>query len=633
MAFLRRHAWLRYVSSAIAVCLLLTAYRIITVEGEGRTPKLVLMRLEDIGPGGQYGSLEQLGKLRAVLEYLRDQHVAYHLAVVPRWINIPSDGPRYDVPLDKPDDPYTEAYRKVLHQAVDSGATLGMHGYTHQVGDVRREDGHQESGIGNEFNVQGQAETLTARFAEDRLKQGLTIMEHAGLKPQFWEAPHYHTTAEQDNVFRAYFGLNYQAEVQNNRYAPVALYTSGRNNASGASSLGAAYVPTPFDYIPFNKDEKVIIDRVGKSINVPSFYFHAFLEFKNLVPVKDENGEAVQRDGIPEYRYDESGKSLLQKLVTGLRDKGYTFYSIQDYVPFTPAQSIKLLSPGNEKQKLLLGDATGDGQTDLVTWDPKSGSVFVTEGHFRGLRNEAQGTPTQWGHADYAFGSAAALSPPDQERPCGFWIVNSSGKLERYVSDGHRFLPKGSWKIEPRRWSNLFALRQPNGDTVIAALSQDRMQLSGWLQHQGELKPLKPYRFKNELRSDLQPRQNGTLFLTKNAASAGLTLQADVATLQWIVGKYETGLPSEEGVLKFGDFNGDGLEDALRFDPVTMKSTVYLKRTDGEWKLLSFFGPWGKTDSVADLAIADFDGNGKSDLGLFNRADGFLDTALSFQSK
>ncbi|CAG7632098.1 DUF2334 domain-containing protein [Paenibacillus allorhizosphaerae] len=633
MKRIRKQKWLRYTLSALAVSVLLTVYMIMTVEGEGRVPKFAMMRLEDIGPGGQYGSLEQLGKLRAVLEYLQDEQANYHLAVIPRWIDIPKDGPRYDVRLDDPDNPYAASFRRVLHEAVDGGATLGMHGYTHQVGDVRRDDGHQESGIGNEFNVDGLKETKKAEFAERRVKEGLAIFTNIGLKPQFWEAPHYHTTAEQDRMFRSYFGLHYQADVQANRNAPAAQYAGGRNNGYGASTLGAAYVPTPLDYIPSNKDEKMILDRMGKTGMVTSFFFHPFLEFKYMEKVTDSDGEPVLRDGIPEYRYASSGKSLLHKLVAGLKAKGYAFYSIQDYVPFTPANSIKLpaVSGGaREKGYPLLGDANGDGQLDMIHLDAKSGVIYVTEGRYRGLRNEESPVPTEWGRIDYVKGSAAAVSGRDDTGPCTLWMANASGKLERYASDGSRFVKSGSWKIDASRWSRLYMLRQPNGDMVVAGLSLDKLELYGWRIRQGEVQPLKPYRFRNALKSELQPRQDGTIFIARNRASSGIQLRPDPVSLEWSFGRTDTGLPNEAGLLKFGDYNGDGLEDAIRFDPATMRYTVYLRGGEGQWRQISTFGPWGQPGADAELAIADFDGNGKSDLGLTNHKDGYLDTALSF---
>lgn len=633
MKRIRKQTWLRYALSALAVSVLVAVQMIMTAEGEGRVPKFAMMRLEDIGPGGQYGSPEQLGKLRAVFEYLREEGVTYHLAVIPRWIDIPKDGPRYDLRLDDPADPYAASFRRVLREAVDGGATLGMHGYTHQVGDVRRDDGHQESGIGNEFNVEDLKETKTAGFAERRIKEGLAIFTNIGLKPQFWEAPHYHTTAEQDRMFRSYFGLHYQADVQTNRNAPAVQYTSGRNNGYGASTLGAAYVPTPLDYIPSNKDEKMILDRMGKSGMVTSFFFHPFLEFKYMEKVTDADGEPALRDGLPEYRYAGSGKSLLHKLVSGLKAKGYTFYSIQDYVPFTPAASARLpaVSGGaREKGYPLLGDANGDGQLDIIHLDARSGTVYVTEGRYRGLRNEAAPPPAEWGRVGYVKGSAATVSGRDEAGPCTLWMANADGQLERLVSNGGRFVKQGSWKIEANRWSRLFALRQPNGDMVVAGLSLDKLELYGWRIRQGDMQPLKPYRFRNALKSEIQPRQDGTIFVARNRASSGIQLRPDTSALEWSFGRTDTGLPNEAGLLKFGDFNGDGLEDVIRFDPATMKYAVYLRNSEAQWRQLSTFGPWGRPGADAELVIADFDGNGKSDLGLMNHADGYLDTALSF---
>ncbi|UUZ80760.1 DUF2334 domain-containing protein [Paenibacillus sp. P26] len=626
---IRRFRWIRYAVSAICLGLVFTAYHILTVEGEGTEPKIVLMRLEDIGPGGQYRSVEQLGKLRAVLEYLDGEKAAYHLAVVPRWIDIAPDGTRYDVRVDQQDDPYAAAFRTLLHQAVERGATVGMHGYTHQVGSVRRDDGQHESGIGNEFNVPGSDETLTAAYAEPRLKEGLDILRRAGVKPQFWEAPHYRSTAEQDRLFRTYFGLNYQADVQTNRNAPKAQYANSRNTGHGNSTLGAAYVPTPFDYIPFNKDEKVIVDRVGKSENVASFYFHPFLEFKYLVPLKDENDQPVLRDGIPEYRYADPNKSLLHKLVNGLRSKGYRFESIQDYVPFTPAHSVPM-RPGTQP---MIEDADGDGQMDFIWWDTKSGSLSVESGRFRGLRNEEEPAPAVWGQAGYAKGVAAA-SGKDASGPCSLWTVNPAGNLTRYVSDGKRFVQQSSWKTDARTWEELFALPQKNGDMLLAGLTKDRLQLYGWLIRNGQMKPLKPFVFRSKVMGEMQVRQAaGTLFISKADAVSGLEVQMDEAAKQWKITKTELELPSEDGWVRFGDYNGDGMEDILRWNPQTMRYSVYLKGSDGTWRSLSAFGPWGPPNDGSRLMIKDMDGNGKSDLVLLNRTDGFADLALSFESR
>ncbi|NOU92186.1 DUF2334 domain-containing protein [Paenibacillus sp. LMG 31456] len=629
--------WLKFVSSALVVCVLFTAYHIITVEGESSNPRVVLMRLEDIGPGGQYGSMEQLGKLRAVLDYLREQHVIYHLAVIPRWIDVSPDGVRYDVSLDQTGNPYVEAYQKLLKQAVGDGATLGMHGYTHQVGNIRRDDGHQESGIGNEFNVPGSEETLTASFAEPRLKAGLAIFKNAGLQPQFWESPHYRSTPEQDQLFRNYFGLHYQADVQIDRNTPVAQYINEPNSGYGASSMGAVYVPTPFDYISFNKDEKVIIDRVGKSNNINSFFYHPFLEFKHLIPVTNDQGEPVLRDGLPEFRYPAQDKSVLQKLIAGLKAKGYKFYSIQDYVPFTPSQRVQI-KPTGQQDKLMLGDVTGDGQSDLVNWDSQKGTITVTPGSFRGMRNNAQGTSSVWANVPFKDGAVAALEAGDAsaEGKNGLWIMSPTGLLQRFESDSQHFTLQKEWKIAPRNCSNLYVLRQGSGNTVIAGLSSDRLTLFGYyVSKGGEIKPLKPYKFKNELKNELQLRtqDDGTksLFYARSGAVSGLELSVDKAAMSWKMKKAELNIPNEDGEIRFGDFNGDGKEDVLRWNYEHNRFTVYLHKEADDYELLSVFGPWGSSGSK--LITGDLDGNGKTDLALVRLQDGYLDSALSFESK
>jgi predicted deacetylase len=634
LAILLRNKWLKYALSAVILCTLLPAFNIITVTGESTGPRFVMMRLEDIGPGGQYDSIEKLGKLRAVLDYLHDQHAAYHLAVVPRWINLSADGSRYDVSLDQTGNPYVEAYQNLLKQAVRDGATLGMHGYTHQVGNVRRDDGQHESGIGNEFNNPGSNETMSAAYGEQRLKEGLAILTKAGLKPRFWEAPHYRSTPEQDHVFRNYFGLNYQSDVQANLNSPVAQYINKRNDGYGETSLGAAYVPTPFDYIPFNKDEKIIIDRVGKSSDVASFFFHPFLEFKHLVPVLNEAGEPVERDGLPEFRYQEPDKSLLHRLISGLKAKNYAFYSIQDYVPFTPAHSVKLKQAALQ-EKPMIGDVTGDGQSDLVTWDTKKAIITVKAGSFNGPRNEPQGPETVWARAAYTNGAAAALGSTSYDGGSNLWMLYPEGRLERLASDGQSFTVKNSWKTEPRSCSSLYVLPQTGGEVVIAGLSTDRLQMFGYLINKGEAKPLKPFKFKNEMKNGLQLRAlaNGSssLISTRLGAVSGLEISPDRTAMEWKQKKTELNIPSEDGELRFGDFNGDGKEDIIRWNTETMRYTVYLGAEEGEYRLLSTFGPWGKPGSK--LMLADLDGNGKKDLALINREEGYLDTALSFESR
>ncbi|MDF2668471.1 MAG: hypothetical protein K0R67_777, partial [Paenibacillus sp.] len=335
----------------------------ISAVGTDNQPKYILLRLEDIGPGGQYEGPEQLGKLRAVIELLKEYKVHYQMAVIPRWIEIPKDGKRYDISLDKTDDPYVAAFVSLLKQAESNGAVIGMHGYTHQVGDVRRDDGQHESGIGNEFNVSNVEETKSTRFAQQRVEEAIQIFEGINIRPKFWEAPHYQTTPEQDEVFRCFFGLHYQADMFKNRNPVSAQYSTARNTRVGETSLGAVNVPTPLSYIPYNRDADIILKQLDQSDRLPSFFFHPFLEFKHLTPVLDANGAPVLQDGLPLYRYPAKSKSILTKLLIQLEQKGYKFIPITDYIPFTPAQSVRI--EGMSEKNIQIADVTGDGQADV----------------------------------------------------------------------------------------------------------------------------------------------------------------------------------------------------------------------------------------------------------------------------
>jgi hypothetical protein len=400
--------------------------------------------------------------------------------------------------------------------------------------------------------------------------------------------------------------------------------------------LGAAYVPTPFDYIPYNKDEKVIIDRVGKSNNIASFFYHPFLEFKHLAAVTDDKGMPVFRDGLPEYHYSDKDKSLLQKLIAGLKAKGYKFYSIQDYVPFTPSQSVPIQN-ADPQDKLMVGDVTGDGQSDLVHWDTRNGVFIVTPGSFTGMRNEPQGVPAVWAKVPYTSGAAAALDAGNQRR--NLWVLSPAGMLQRLEPDNGRFEVKRQWKVGQHSCSSLYVMPQDNGATVVAGLTTDRLSLFGYyVSRNGDIKPIKSYKFKNELKSDLQIRtqDNGekALFYARSGSDSGLDLsldKTDKAGLAWKMKKVELNIPSENGEIRFGDYNGDGKEDILRWNSELERYTVYLRKEADQYELLSVFGPWGNPGSR--LITCDLDGNGKTDLALINHQDGFLDTALSFESK
>lgn len=620
----------------IAVCFVLLSsvwslYYLVEAFGENSEPKAVLLRLEDVGPGGEYSTEDQLGKLRAVLEMLRDKGVRFQIGVIPKWVNYTDAGLSYERSLDQGSDSYIQAFVKLLKEVELGGAVIGMHGFTHQAGTVKRQDGHQESGIGNEFNETGLPETAGTDFAEARLKAGLEIFEAAGLKAAFWETPHYHSTPEQHRVFRSYFGIIHENAPDQPRQSFLYVHRE-RNSGYGAASWGAAYVPTPFSYIPYNKDENLILNQLGKSDRLPSFFYHAFLEFKHLVPVLDSDGQPVYRDGLPEYRYPDKNKSNLQKLIVAFRDRDYRFYSLLDYVPFVPWSGTGWAASG---RPLKPGDATGDGQLDGVEWREGTGAVMVSAGSFRGMRNSPQPKPVQWASVSRQKGDAFALKDENGDGRADLWIVRASGKVELYRSTGSAFVLSGSWPLEDGQpLEDLFALKRADGTVILAGLFAGGTQLLPIAKEGPVWKAGEPLKGRAASFRSLQAVRNGEtgadqLAYCRRDTGVCFRLEPAEGRTKWTVTREEPELPHTGDTLKLGDFNGDGLEDVLLWSESGRVGTVYRRTPEGDLVKLSSFGPWGEPG--ARLVVADFDGNGKADIAAAE-PDGSLDLALSFQT-
>lgn len=626
-----RVSFLKICLSFIAISIVLTSYNMLLASGEQSEPKAVLLRLEDVGPGGEYSDFEQLGKLRAVLEFLGEQGVSFQIGVIPKWVNYSAEGRIYNRSLDQTGDLYVDAFNRLLKQASEAGAVIGMHGYTHQVGETKRADGHQESAIGNEFRVDGLPETSTPAFAEERLAEGLKIFSEAGLKPWFWETPHYHGALEQYPVFASHFGIIYENEPAMPSQTSLQLRMDA-NAGGGAATRGAAYVPTPFSYIPYNKDERLILDQLGKSDRLPSFFYHAFLEFKHLQPVTDDAGNPVYRDGLPDYKYPDKSKTNLQKLIAAIKERGYRFYSLHDFVPFTPWSQVPAASAG---KGMKLADADGDGQLDAVTWNEADGTVRVKPGAYRGSRSDVQPEAGQWAVIPRQKGDLFSLKDENGDGKADLWIVRASGKLELYRSGNSAFRFARSWKLPSLSASEeAYVLRSRDGSFTLALLSNDGTELvpyyfrkDAWKRGKENRGRAAVYRSMQELRDPSTGADQ--LAYCRKSASICTRLELLPGDTGWTAERQTLNLPVIGDKQLIGDYNGDGLDDILTWEESGRRVTVYRQTEDGGYDKLSSFGPWGL--SGAKPVVADLDGNGKTDLAALE-PDGTVDTALSFQT-
>ncbi|HYK72983.1 MAG TPA: DUF2334 domain-containing protein, partial [Pseudoneobacillus sp.] len=368
---MNRRIWKRFslIAFGLVVGVVALLY-LLTYTGENIYPNVnkrhAMIRLEDVGTGGEYNSLEGLGKLRAVLEYIESEHMPFHVAVIPRRMSMGADGVWSERGIDDPNpDQVVRAFVKLLKEAEQRGGVLGMHGYSHQYGDSVKADDSQNSGTGAEFNVDGAPETKENSYAAERITNSLNAFSRVGLQPAFWESPHYKNTREQEKVFRSYVGILYQPDLYSLRsFKDLNVYDT--INTYGQDSLGSIYVPAPYSYVTDGKSVDRILSKAAQGNGLASLYFHPFLEFPYLEKELGLDGKQVVNDGLPVYRYKKGvSVSYLHRLIDGFKKEGYRWKSIYDIVPFTPANRVTLPFETEDK-KLLLGDVTGHGDSDVV---------------------------------------------------------------------------------------------------------------------------------------------------------------------------------------------------------------------------------------------------------------------------
>jgi len=600
--------------------------------GSDSRGRLALIRFEDVGPGGRYATLEDLGKLRAVLEYMAEQGIPYQVAVIPRFRTMDQSGSWQEAGIDDPQPTEsTQAFIQLLHYMQDHGGTLGVHGYTHQYGDLRRADEQQQSGIGNEFQVPGEPASQSAEYARSRAALGFAAFQTAGLQADFWETPHNEATAEQRAVFRSFHGLQYEC-LEKRDLEPAYIDNS---NTPYAAGIGAVQVPTPLYYIEGGAGSANSVESLLRRLvffsGLASLFYHPFLEFPFLEPVLSMDGSSpVLQDGLPLYRYRAGSESHLQRLIHGMGKWGYRFVSLGEVVPFVPGSRLALpaaaaeplpadfdgdgrselvyrigeslvlgrISLGTTREQaaldgnplsllplpagtaLLNGDCDGDGRQDLIGYDPRTGSWQVALSRGRDF-----GPWQNWLSGWAGGGGWTVLAGDlDGDRQADLLVRDPAGGWRLARSDGAQsFVPNPAAIPDPLPGASRFCLADLNGDQIqdLIGYNPDRNLLSYAYTSDGRLLP-------------------GGQF-----ALAGIIA---------------------DGELLGADFNSDGRGDVLLRSPVSGCAAVLLAEGSGLRLLDSPAGPWL---AGAPVQAADLDGDGAADLLAHSRSAAALQFDLA----
>lgn len=260
------------------------------------------LRLEDVDLTTLPYDKEYLDKIRIISSYLYKKNVPYHIAWIPRFIS-----PQNNIDIDPmtQNDFINAEMIFTLDFFTKHNGYIGLHGYTHQ-------SDNEESAIGTEF---GNKQPSPERFKE-RIEKAIDTAKYLDIPIDFFEAPHYQITAEQNKIAENYFKILYHPFLDFGKNG-VHL-TKPQLSPYNKSSY---YISTPLDYIPENKiDASINSIKNFDTSKMGSIFFHPRLDF-SYITLSDDNG-------TPNYNYEDN--SVLKRVISALEEKGFKMSKVVD---------------------------------------------------------------------------------------------------------------------------------------------------------------------------------------------------------------------------------------------------------------------------------------------------------------
>jgi uncharacterized protein YdaL len=280
--------------------------------------KRALIRIEDVGPN------TDPAQIRAIADLLSARGVPFSLATYPYYRD-PKGAAHDGVPtsfrlVDVPD--VVEA----LKYAQDRGATIIMHGYSHQhadaanpydgvsAGDFEFYTAHVDEQ--NAVRLDAPVPEDSRQWASDRLAVGRAEFTRVGLAdPGIFEFPHYAGSAVDYQAVHDMFGVRYDQGTYFSGQCPQGRCSTTED--PGSAGLSSQYFPYPVRdvygsvVVPENlgnisdaynnnaaRTAQDVVDAAGAMTvvrdGVASTFFHPFLPLSELQAVVD----GIQADGF-----------------------------------------------------------------------------------------------------------------------------------------------------------------------------------------------------------------------------------------------------------------------------------------------------------------------------------------------
>lgn len=237
-----------------------------------------LIRIEDVTP------LDDPDRLREIADLLASKSIPFLVGVVPFYVD-PGQGLRVSL-SDKPE------IVDALKYMVRNGATIVMHGVTHQYKGISTADFEFWDESSNK-PIRGQ----TAEEISKKLELGLQEFMKNGLYPLIWETPHYTGSFLLYQAVAKYFStaMEQRLAYEDFDYSQYFPYVIQKD------IFGQRLYPETLGYVPLNPDRKASDTYVQNLIRhaktmlavrdgYASYFFHSFLDIRLL----DELAEGIR---------------------------------------------------------------------------------------------------------------------------------------------------------------------------------------------------------------------------------------------------------------------------------------------------------------------------------------------------
>ncbi|MBI1804323.1 MAG: DUF2334 domain-containing protein [Ignavibacteriae bacterium] len=229
-----------------------------------------LLRIEDVD------LFENPTRLRDIADLMSSKHVPFLVGIIPFYVD-PDAGIRLRL-SDKPE------FVDAIHYMVAHGATIVLHGITHQyqgvtASDYEFWDGSMDRKIRND----------SKEYVEKKMKTGLEECWKNNIYPLVWETPHYTASQIDYPVFAEFFStaMEQRLVIDNSDYSQYFPYIIEHD------LFGQRIIPENLGYIPLSPDpdveEKAVQDLLrGAKAQLTvrdgfsSCFIHPFIDLKYM---------------------------------------------------------------------------------------------------------------------------------------------------------------------------------------------------------------------------------------------------------------------------------------------------------------------------------------------------------------